>query len=211
MLRLVVDPEHPEPRKIAHATEAIARGGVVAYPTDTVYALGCDYAERKAVEEVYRLKGMSSKQPIAFLLPDLGEIARFGLVTNAAYRLMRRLIPGPYTFVLEATREVPKNLVIDKSYGRAKRRTVGVRVVDHPVVRALLAAHRRPILSTSALGEGGEGLGDPGEVRDRYERGLDVLVDAGYTGTDVSTVLSLVGDEIEVLRVGKGPVDGLGD
>jgi tRNA threonylcarbamoyl adenosine modification protein (Sua5/YciO/YrdC/YwlC family) len=206
MLRLVVHPEHPEPRKIGHAVEALASGGVVAYPTDTVYALGCDYTERRAVEQLYRLKGMSAKQPLAFLLPDLGEIARFGLVTNAGYRLMKRLIPGPYTFVLEATREVPKTLIIE----RGKRRTVGVRVVDHPVVKALLQAHRRPILSTSALGEDGVGLGDADEVRDRYERGLDVLIDAGYTGTDVSTVLSLVGDEIEVLREGKGAVEELG-
>jgi tRNA threonylcarbamoyl adenosine modification protein (Sua5/YciO/YrdC/YwlC family) len=206
MLRVVVHPEHPEPRKIAHAVSALERGGVIAYPTDTVYALGCDYAERRAVEEVYRLKGMSAKQPLAFLLPDLGEIARFGLVTNSAYRLMRRLIPGPYTFVLEATREVPKNLIIE----RGRRRTVGVRVVDHPVVRALLAARRRPILSTSAVDGEGVGLGDADEVRDRYERGLEVLVDGGYTGTEVSTVLSLVGDEVEVLREGKGALDDLG-
>src|SRR5438094_530607 len=112
MLRLIVNHDHPEPRKIAHAVAALAKGGVIAYPTDTVYALGCDYADRGGVERLYRLKGMSAKQPLAFLLPDLGEIARFGVVTNSAYRLMRRLIPGPYTFVLEATREVPKNLII---------------------------------------------------------------------------------------------------
>jgi tRNA threonylcarbamoyl adenosine modification protein (Sua5/YciO/YrdC/YwlC family) len=203
MLRLIVHPEHPEPRKVGHAVEALGRGGLVGYPTDTVYGLGCDYADRGAVERLYRLKGMSAKQPIAFLLPDLSEIARFGVVSNAAYRLMRRLIPGPYTFVLEATREVPRNLIIE----RKKRRSVGVRVVDHPIVAAMLAAHRRPILSTSAVGDDGVGLGDADEVVERYGRGLDVLVDGGPVSTEVSTVVSLVGDEFEVMRVGKGPVD----
>ena len=206
MQRLVVNPEFPEPRKITHAIEALAKGGVIAYPTDTVYALGCDYNDRQAVESLYRLKGMTAKQPLSFLLPDLSEIARFGIVGNTAYRLMKRLIPGPYTFILEATREVPKNLLIE----RAKRKTVGVRVVDNPIVKALLAEHRRPLLSTSATDEDGVGLGDPSDVRDRYERGLNALVDGGYTGTDVSTVLSLIHDELEVLRVGKGPIDDLG-
>ena len=206
MERLVVNPEFPEPRKIAHAIKALEKGGLIAYPTDTVYALGCDYDDRQAVESLYRLKGMTARQPLAFMLPDLGEIARFGVVGNAAYRLMKRLIPGPYTFVLEATREVPRPLVIE----RARRKTVGVRVVDHPVVRALLAAHRRPLLSTSATDADGGGIGDPSEVRDRYERGLNALVDGGNTGTEVSTVLSLLHDELEVLRVGKGAIDDLG-
>ena len=207
MLRLVVDPVHPEPRKIARAVEALRAGQLVGYPTDTVYALGCDFGDRKAVERLYALKGMKSDQPLAFLLPDLGEIARFGVVSNAAYRLMKRLIPGPYTFVLEATREVPRPLVTDRN----KRRTVGVRVPEHPVTRALILAHGRPILSTSAADLEGLPAGAPNDLRDRYQRGLDVLVDGGYTGTEVSTVVSLVGDELEVLREGKGPVEGLLD
>ena len=206
MLRLIVHYDHPEPRKIAHATQSLARGGVIAYPTDTVYAIGCDYAERKAVERVYQMKGMTAKQPLAFLLPDLGEIARFGVVSNAAYRLMKRLVPGPYTFILDATREVPKNLIQERN----KRKTVGVRVPDHPVTRALLLAHGRPILSTTATGPEHEALGDPNDVRDRYEQSLDVLVDGGHTGTEASTVISLVGDELEIVRIGKGPVDDLG-
>ena len=209
MLRLIVDPVHPEPRKIARAVEALRAGELVAYPTDTVYALGCDYEDRKAVERLYALKGMKRSQPLAFLLPDLGEIARFGVVSNAAYRLMKRLIPGPYTFVLEATREVPRPLIVDMKRGRDNRRTVGVRVPEHPVTRAMLAAYGRPILSTSCAGDDGEPLGAPNEVRDRYERGLDVLVDGGYTGTVVSTVLALIRDELEVMREGKGQVDDL--
>src|SRR4051812_2639155 len=114
MMRLVVHPEHPEPRKLAHAVQALAGGGVIGYPTDTVYALGCDFADRRAVEKLYALKGMRVNQPLSFLLPDLGEIARFGKVSDAAYRLMKRLLPGPYTFILEATREVPKNLIIER-------------------------------------------------------------------------------------------------
>jgi tRNA threonylcarbamoyl adenosine modification protein (Sua5/YciO/YrdC/YwlC family) len=205
MIRLVVHPEHPEPRKLAHAVQALERGGLIAYPTDTVYALGCDFADRKAVERLYAAKGMKQSQPLSFLLHDLAEIARFGRVSDSAYRCMKRLVPGPYTFVLEATREVPRNLIIE----RQKRRTVGVRVPDHPVALALLAAWGRPILSTSAVGEAHEGLGDPSEVRDRYDAWLDALVDGGYTGTDVSTVVSFIRDEVEVIREGKGPVDAL--
>ncbi len=210
MLRLVVDPDHPEPRKLAQAVLQLTAGGVVAYPTDTVYALGCELDARKAIERLYHLKGMTAKQPLALLLPDLGEVARYGVVSDSAYRLMKRLVPGPYTFILEATREVPRTLLIE----RDKRRTVGVRVPDHPVAQALLRALGRPILSTSAVGEPDEeghreGLGDPNEVRDRYGHGIDCLVDGGYTGIDVSTVLSLVRDEVEVLREGKGPVDVL--
>lgn len=209
VLRLVVDPHHPEPRKIARAVEALRAGELVAYPTDTVYAMGCDFMDRKAVERLYALKGMKRDQPLSFLLPDLGEIARFGVVSNAAYRLMKRLIPGPYTFVLEATGQVPRPLVIDTRRGKARHRTVGVRVPDHPVTQALIAAHGRPILSTSCTAEDGEPLGAPNEVRDRYERGLDVLVDGGFTGTVTSTVLALIRDELEVLREGKGQTDNL--
>ena len=205
MIRVQVSPDHPEPRKIGQAVEAVRTGGVIAYPTDTVYALGCDYDDRKAVERIYELKRMSKKQSLAFLLPDLGEIARFGLVSNAAYRLMKRLLPGPYTFILEATREVPKSLVLEHN----KRKTVGVRVPDSRIVQALLAAHGRAILSTSALDADGVTLGDPDDVKERYERGLDVLVDGGYTGTEPSTVISLIRDELEVIREGKGSIDDL--
>jgi tRNA threonylcarbamoyl adenosine modification protein (Sua5/YciO/YrdC/YwlC family) len=203
MLRLVVHPEHPEPRKLAHAVEHLRSGGVVAYPTDTVYAIGCDFAERRAIERLYAMKGMERRQLLTFLLPNLGEIARYGAVSDSAYRLMKNLVPGPYTFVLEATREVPRGLIGE----RGKRRTVGVRVPDHPVALALLNAWGRPILSTSALGEDRAGLGDPNEVRDRYGERLDVLVDGGYTETEMSTVVALLRDEVEVIREGKGPVD----
>lgn len=204
MLRLVVNPTHPEPRKIDLAVEILRKGGVIAYPTDTVYALGCDYGERRAVEKLYAMKGMTAKQPLAFILPDLSQIATFGLVSNTAYRLMRRILPGPYTVVLEATREVPKNLIIE----RDKRKTVGVRVPEHPVTQALVRAHGRPLLSTSAVDREHQSLSDPSDVRDAFPQ-LDALVDGGYTGLDVSTVISLIRDEFAVLREGKGPVDNL--
>ncbi|MSP60879.1 MAG: threonylcarbamoyl-AMP synthase [Myxococcales bacterium] len=205
MLRLVVHPEHPEPRKLAHAVQHLRQGGVCAYPTDTVYALGCDFEARKAVLRLYEMKGMEPKQPLALLLPDLAEIARYGRVSDSAYRLMKRLVPGPYTFILEATREVPRALMIERN----KRRTVGVRVPDHPVAQALLAAYGRPILSTTATGPDHAALGDPNEVRDLYGHALDVLIDGGHTETDVSTVLALYRDEVEVIRVGKGSIEGL--
>jgi len=205
MLRLVVHPEHPEPRKVERAVEELRRGGVMAYPTDTVYAIGCHASDRRAIDRIYALKGMEERKPLTLLLPDLGEIARFGVVTDGAYRMMKRLVPGPYTFVLEATREVPRMVMAERN----RRRTVGVRVPDHPVALALLASYGAPILSTSAVDDERVGIGDPNEVRDRYERGLDVLVDGGFTGSDVSTVVALIRDEIEILRVGKGALDAL--
>src|SRR5262249_28956753 len=158
---------------------------------------GCELGDRRAIDRLYALKKMPADQPLALLLADLGEAARFGKVSDAAYRLMKRLVPGPFTFILEATREGPRALLIE----RDKRRTIGLRVPDHPVAQSLLRAWAAPILSTSATGPEREGLGDPNEVRDRFGHGLDALVDGGYTETQVSTVVSLVGDQIEVVRV----------
>ncbi|MCC7535677.1 MAG: threonylcarbamoyl-AMP synthase, partial [Deltaproteobacteria bacterium] len=146
-MRLEINPFHPEPRKIKRAADALRASGVIAYPTDTVYGLGCDIFEKKAVERLYVVKQMKPTQPLAFLCPDLGDIARFAIVDNPSYRLMRRLLPGPYCFILAATPEVPKILMM-------KRKTVGIRVPDHPVAQALLRELGHPIVSTTAAWDG---------------------------------------------------------
>jgi tRNA threonylcarbamoyl adenosine modification protein (Sua5/YciO/YrdC/YwlC family) len=198
---LQVNARNPEPRKVARALEVLRRGGVIAYPTDTVYGLGCDITNKHAVERIYRMKRMAEAQLLSFVCPDLSDIARYGVVQDFAYRIMRRLVPGPYTFILQATREVPKVL-------RMKRKTVGIRVPDHPVALALARELGSPVASTSASFEG-EIFIDPHEIEERFPE-LDLVLDVEGVGLTPSTVLDLSGDQPVVVREGAGPVDFLG-
>ncbi len=197
---LAINSRNPEPRKIERALELMRRGGVIAYPTDTVYGLGCDITDKRAVERIYRMKGMRDDQLLSFVCPDLSEVARYGVVQDSAYRIMRRLLPGPYTFILQATREVPKVL-------RLKRKTVGIRMPDHPVALALARGLGSPVASTSASIDG-EILIDPREIEERF-RGLDLVLDAEGVGLTPSTIIDLSGDAPVVVREGAGKVDFL--
>jgi tRNA threonylcarbamoyl adenosine modification protein (Sua5/YciO/YrdC/YwlC family) len=199
-MQLAINARNPEPRKIARAVEALRQGGVIAYPTDTVYGLGCDITNKHAVERIYRMKRMADTQLLSFVCPDLSNIAHYGVVQDFAYRIMRRLVPGPYTFILQATREVPKVL-------RMKRKTVGIRVPDHPVALALARELGSPVASTSASLEG-EILIDPADIEDRFPE-LDLVLDAEGVGLTPSTVLDLSGDAAVVVREGAGPLDVL--
>ena len=200
---LPINGEHPEPRKIRQAVAVLERGGAIAYPTGTVIGLGCDLLNRKAVDKLYRIKAAKKRKPFSFLCADLSEISRYAIVTDRAYRIMRRLVPGPYTFILEATKDVPK-LCMDK------RKTVGIRVPEHPVARAILEELGRPIISTSASREGDEWItNDPEEIAERFKQ-LDLVLDAGMGGINPSTVIAFNAyGEIEVLREGSGSVEGL--
>jgi tRNA threonylcarbamoyl adenosine modification protein (Sua5/YciO/YrdC/YwlC family) len=199
-LLLSINIDHPEPRKVRRAVEALEAGGVIAYPTDTVYGLGCDLTNKNAIERLYAIKGMDRAHPLAFVCPDLSDIARYAVVENQVYRVLRRFLPGPYTFILAATKEVPRVL-------RMKRKTVGVRVPSHPVTLALTHALGRPIVSTSASVDG-EFLIDPGEIEERFPE-LSIVLDADGVGLTPSTVIDLSGDEPVVVREGAGPVDFL--
>ncbi|MGF1466224.1 MAG: L-threonylcarbamoyladenylate synthase [Sandaracinaceae bacterium] len=200
MQRIVVQPEHPDPRLIRRAVESLRRGGVIAYPTDTVYGLGCSVDEPKSIDRIVEMKRLAKDQPLAFLCPDLGNLARYAVVDDPSYRLMRRLTPGPYVFILRATKEAPRTLHVSK-----KRKTVGIRVPHHEVALALLRELGTPIVSTSASLDG-ETYNDPTDIARVFKR-IDVLVDAGYGGLEPSTVLDLTGDEVVVVREGAGPVD----
>ncbi|MGD8861067.1 MAG: L-threonylcarbamoyladenylate synthase [Myxococcales bacterium] len=197
---LEINAEHPEPRKIQRAVEVMRRGEVIAYPTDTVFGLGCDIREKRAVERIYRMKGMDKSQLLSFICADLSDIARYAYVSDYAYRIMRRCLPGPYTFVLQATREVPKVL-------RQQRKTVGIRIPDSPVAVALARELGSPVASTSASIDG-EVLLDPREIDERFSD-VELVLDTGHSGLEPSTVVDLSGDEPEVLREGAGPVDFL--
>jgi tRNA threonylcarbamoyl adenosine modification protein (Sua5/YciO/YrdC/YwlC family) len=198
-----INPEHPEPRKINQAVAVLEGGGVIAYPTGTVIGFGCDLFNKKAIDKVRLIKRAPKHKPFSFLCPDLSEIARYAHVPDTAYRLMRRLVPGPYTFVLQATREVPR-LCQDR------RKTVGIRVPEHPVALAILEELGRPIISTSAQRADDEwSTNDPVEIADRFKQ-LDLVLDAGMGGINPSTVLAFDEDgQIEVLREGAGPIDDL--
>lgn len=201
---LSVHPDNPEPRKIQQAVEVLRRGGIIAYPTGTVIGFGCDLTNKKAMEKLYQIKGAKKDKPFSFLCADLSEIATYAYVSDSAYRLMRRLIPGPYTFVLPASREVPK-LCRDP-----KRKTVGIRVPENPIPRALIDALGNPIISTSAQRKGDEWIvNDPEEIADKF-KALDLVIDAGPGGINPSTVLAFDEDgNIEVLREGSGSVNDL--
>lgn len=194
-----IDPVHPEPRKIARAVAALEAGEVIAYPTDTTYAIGCDLANRKAIDRIYQIKRMKSDQPLAFVCHDLSDIAKYAIVENQQYRLLRRLLPGPYTFILDATREVPKLLLL-------KRKQVGIRVPEHPIVNALTGALGRPIISSTAGPHGGEPFVDPHEIDDAFP-GLGLVLDGGGGGTIPTTVVDLTGGSVEVVREGAGDPD----
>lgn len=194
---LPIHPDHPEPRKIARAVEVLERGGILAYPTDTVYGLGCDPMQKKAIDRLYQVKRMPRDHQLALLVPDLSQIATYAKVGDAQYRTMRSLVPGPYCFILPASREAPKIL-------QTKRKTIGLRVPDHPVARALLEALGRPIISTSASWEG-EMLFDPDEIDDRFD--IDLVLDGGPGELTPATVIALEDDGPRVVRVGKGPLE----
>lgn len=199
---LTIDSLHPQPRHIDRAVAVLEAGGLIAYPTDTYYGVGCDLFNKKAIERLYQLKGRPRTKPMSFVCGDISDVSRFAQVSNSAFATMRRLTPGPYTFVLEATNLVPKIAV-------TKQKTVGIRVPDSPIALAMVKALGRPLISTSASTQDGQVLIDPGDIQEFLGHGLELIIDGGYQLDEPSTVLDLTGDEPVVLRMGKGDVVGL--
>lgn len=198
---LEINPEHPEPRKVKQALDVLERGGIIAYPTDTVYGLGCDLMNKNAVERLYQMKSMQKQKSLAFICHDLGDIAKYAVVDNWAYRILRRFLPGPYCFILPATREVPKVAL-------SKQKTVGIRVPAHPVVTTLAKELGRPIISSTASPPGEDAFVDPAELRD-YFRGIDLVLDGGACGVEPTTVVNLSSGHVEIVREGAGSVEDL--
>lgn len=196
---LEINPEHPEPRKIKRAVDALNAGEVIGYPTDTVYGLGCDISSKKAIDRLYQIKGMDRQHPLAFICPDLSEIARYAVVDNQIYRVLRRFLPGPYCFILEATREVPRIL-------QTKRKTIGIRVPNHPVITEVVRELGRPVISTTAQRAGADPHIDAREIDDDF-KGLGLVIDAGAGGLVPTTVVDLTVSPPEVIREGAGPLE----
>ena len=197
-----IDPVHPQPRHIERARTTLEGGGIVAYPTDTYYALGCDLFQKKAMERLASLKHRDDRKPFAFLCADLGEVAKYGIVSNESYRLMRRILPGPYTIVLEATRLTPRTAL-------TRQRQVGVRVPDAPVAIALVKALGRPLATTSAALPGEPALIDASDIQEHIGHGIDLILDGGAILNEPSTVIDLTGPAPVVLREGKGAIEGV--
>jgi tRNA threonylcarbamoyl adenosine modification protein (Sua5/YciO/YrdC/YwlC family) len=206
-LRLVIDRwGPPSPRKIAAAVEVLHRGGVAAYPTDSMYALGCAIDAREAIERIYRAKGMKKNQRLALICPDLSTASEFGMFSQTAFRLAQRIFPGPYTLVVPATRSVPRTLT------DSKRRTVGIRVTSHPIAQALAQGLGRPLLTSSAIAPAtGEPCRDADEILEVFARHIDVVIDTEQAPAGPSTVIEVDGENITLIREGQGAISGVLD
>ncbi|MGH8192846.1 MAG: L-threonylcarbamoyladenylate synthase [Woeseiaceae bacterium] len=205
MARIVeVHPTHPQARRIAEIVATIRRGGLVAYPTDSSYAFGCHIGDKKAMDRVHRIRKTDKNHNFTLVCSDLSEISLYARIDNWAYRLLKSLTPGPYTFILQATREVPKRLQ------NPKRRTIGLRVPDHAIVQAMLEALGEPIMSSTLSLPGDEmPLTDPSEIDRRIGHQIELIVDAGPTGIEPTSVIDLSTGTVEILRIGCGDVSSL--
>ncbi len=198
---LKIHPDNPDPRRIHRVVEILRNGGVVIYPTDTVYALGCDIYNHKAMEKIARIKNIDlNKAHLSFVCEDLSHLSDFTKpLHNSIFKLIKRHIPGPFTFILEANNEVPKQF-------RKNKKTVGIRVPDNKIAREIVHQLGHPILSTSLVtnDEVQEYPTDPELIYEDYQKLVDAVIDGGYGGIEPSTVVDLTNDEVEILREGKG-------
>jgi tRNA threonylcarbamoyl adenosine modification protein (Sua5/YciO/YrdC/YwlC family) len=188
-----INAQNPQKRLVTKVCEALEQGKIIAYPTDTFYGIGCDLMNKKGIELIYKLKNRPLKQPFSIVCDSLKEISLYAQVSNYAYKTMKRCLPGPYTFILEATQLVPKIMM-------TKRRTVGIRVPDNKICLTIVRTLGRPIISTSA------GFDDPSSIEEAYRKNLELVVDGGPLFPEPSSVISLIDDVPEVIREGKGDV-----
>ena len=200
-----VHPTHPQPRLIAQAAAIVRAGGVIAYPTDSCYAIGCQIGNKDAMQRLRVIRQIDEKHHLTLMCRDLSEIAAYAQVDNVQYRLLKKITPGSYTFILEASREVPRRLL------HPRRKTIGLRVPEHAVASALLSALGEPLLSATLILPGDEQpLNDAQEIRARLEHAIDLVVDGGSCGTDPTTMVDLTGAVPQLLRQGKGSVEPFG-
>jgi tRNA threonylcarbamoyl adenosine modification protein (Sua5/YciO/YrdC/YwlC family) len=192
-----IHPTHPQKRLVHQAADIVRRGGLIAYPTDSCYALGCDRGNARGLERLRRIRAIDERHHLTLMCRDLAEMASYAIVNDAQFQLIKSATPGSYTFILRARREVPRRLT--------RKKTIGVRVPGHPVAHALLAELDQPMLSSTLLLPGDASpLSDPDDIRRRLENALDLVIDAGACGLELSTVIDLSGDVPRVLREGKG-------
>jgi tRNA threonylcarbamoyl adenosine modification protein (Sua5/YciO/YrdC/YwlC family) len=191
---LSLNPDNPQKRLISKVVQVLDQGGLIIYPTDTFYGIGCDLFNKKSIKQIYQLKRRPLTKPFSFVCANLKDISLYAQVSNNAYRIMKRSLPGPYTFVLEGTRLVPKLML-------TKRRTVGIRVPDNKICLAIVKSLGRPIISTSV------NLDEPSVIHDTYSSLVEIVIDGGVISHEPSTVVSLIDDNPEVIREGKGEIN----
>jgi len=191
---LSLNPDNPQKRLISKVVQVLDQGGLIIYPTDTFYGIGCDLFNKKSIKQIYQLKKRPLTKPFSFVCANLKDISLYAQVSNNAYRIMKRSLPGPYTFVLEGTRLVPKLML-------TKRRTVGIRVPDNKICLAIVKSLGRPIISTSV------NLDEPSVIHDTYSSLVEIVIDGGVISHEPSTVVSLIDDNPEVIREGKGEIN----
>jgi tRNA threonylcarbamoyl adenosine modification protein (Sua5/YciO/YrdC/YwlC family) len=197
---LTINKENPQSRLVDKVVEVLLAGGVIAYPTDTYYGLGCDLYQKRAIEKIYRLKQRNFKKPFSFICSDLKDISKYARVSNYAYRTMRRLLPGPYTFILDGTRLVPKIML-------SPRKEAGIRIPDNNICLSLVKALGNPIISTTAALDDEEPLSHPELILERFKGLVDLVIDGGPVSNEPSTVVSLIKDEPVIIRQGIGEFD----
>ena len=201
---LEIHPTDPQPRLISEATEVLRDGGVVVYPTDSIYAIGCRLGDKNAIERIRRLRRLDKKHLFTLICFDLSEIAGYAKVDNQSYRMIRSMTPGPYTFIHRATKQVPRRLMNEK------RKTIGIRIPDNRIALALLEELGEPLMSSTLILPGDEmPLTDPYDMRQTLEHDVDLVIDGGYCGIEPTTVVDLEGDVPEVVRGGKGDASAL--
>lgn len=194
-----IHPDNPQPRHIKRAVEILKNDGIIIYPTDTVYGIGCSIFSPRAIELIYQLKCQDRSKPFSFVCSDLSHISEFAKVSNTAFRLMKQLIPGAYTFILPASRlkQLPKSMI-------SKRKTVGIRVPDNKICIALIKELGHPILNASVTDERGEIINDPEIIKEFYEKRVDMILDGGNSILELSTILDLTEGPPVVVREGAG-------
>ena len=199
-----IHPTHPQPRQVATVVQIIRAGGLIAYPTDSSYAFGCHIGDSRAINRIHRIRRTDSKHNFTLVCSDLSEISLYARVDNWAYRLIKSMTPGPYTFILPATREVPKRLQ------NPNRRTIGLRVPDHPLVQAMLETLAEPIMSSTLLLPGDEHpMTDPANIEARIGHEIEAIIEAGPVGIEPTSVIDMTKGFAKVLRVGRGDVSAL--
>lgn len=204
MLYFHIHPQNPQSRLISQVVVALRAGAVIAYPTDSCYALGCHIGDKTAMERIRRIRAVDDKHNFTLVCRDLSEIATYAKVDNVAYRLLKKLTPGPYTFILSATNEVPRRLQ------HAKRKSIGLRVPDNAISQALLEALGEPLMSSTLIMPGtGLPLNDAEEIRSALVHQVDVVIDGGNCGLEPTTVVDMVGEIPEITRHGKGNIQAV--
>jgi len=194
-----IHPDNPQKRLVHQAVNIIREGGVIAYPTDSSYALGCHIGDKSAMERIRRIRRVDDRHNFTLVCRDLSDIATYARVSNSDYRILKANTPGPYTFILQASREVPRRLQ------NPKRKTIGIRVPDHEITQALLEELGEPLMSSTLILPGETvPMSDPEEIRERLEHELDLVIDSGYCGLEPTTVVVLENGEAEIARVGCG-------